>query len=96
MSSTLSDFRKIALATRLEVELAYRRVGVLAAVAVSVALPPHLLRLWWRDEVRGSDRFMTCPTCDADVRIIVDEQCAGCGSERVVDAIERLRPGGEG
>jgi|GEM_PF-2795622 len=39
---------------------------------------------------------MTCPTCGADVRIIVDEQCAGCGSERVVDAIERLRPGGGG
>ena len=38
---------------------------------------------------------MTCPTCGDDVRIIVDEQCAGCGSERAVDAIERLRPGGE-
>ena len=53
MSETLSDMRKIALATWLETELAYRRVGVLAAVGVAVALPPHLLRLWWRDEVRG-------------------------------------------
>ena len=43
----------------------------------------------------GSSTGLTCPTCDADVPIVFNEQCADCGGEDVVAVIERLRPEGE-
>ena len=57
MSSTLSDhagdLHNIARYTRLEVARARRDVGPMTAAHVAVAVPAHLLRLWWRDKVRG-------------------------------------------
>lgn len=47
------DLRNIARYTRLEVRRAHRDVGPVTAAHVAVAVPPHLLRLWWRDKVRG-------------------------------------------
>ena len=47
---------KIARYTRIEMRLAYRRVGFMTALEVGLRLPPHILRLWWRDKLRdGSD-----------------------------------------
>lgn len=50
-----ADLRNIVRYTRLEVHRAYRDVGPVTAAHVAVAVPPHLLRLWWRDKVRGGE-----------------------------------------
>ena len=49
----LGDLHNIARYTRFEVARARRDVGPMTAAHVAVAVPPHLLRLWWRDKVRG-------------------------------------------
>lgn len=56
VGEALHDFRNIARYTHFEVRRAYRDVGVVTAAHVAVAVPPHLLRLWWRDKVRGGER----------------------------------------
>lgn len=55
LSEYLADLRNIARYTRLEVRRAYRDVGPVTAAHVAVAVPAYLLRLWWRDKVRGGD-----------------------------------------
>lgn len=46
------DLRDIGRYTYWETRRAYRDVGPYTAAHVAVAVPAHLLRLWWRDKVR--------------------------------------------
>ena len=55
LSEYAGDLHNIARYTRFEVRRARRDVGPMTAAHVAVAVPAHLLRLWWRDKVRGED-----------------------------------------
>lgn len=35
---------------------------------------------------------LRCPTCDADVQIVVDDRCVECGDDEIAEWVERLRP----